>query len=114
MQNNSSSLPTNPVSTTPENSFSESNNFDNPFNNPQQNNQMQHQVEQNNTNDNLHKDITKAKIETIESRITLIDAKLASIDQKLEIITKLIQEEVSEETKRKLNVQSMMGNIKDK
>ncbi len=96
-----------------ENRFSQPNNFDNPFANPQQNNQSSsQQIEKNNTNNTLNNDITKAKLDTMDSKITLIDAKLASIDQKLEILTKLIHEEVSEETKRKLSVQNMMKNIK--
>jgi hypothetical protein len=61
---------------------------------------------------NMHNDIVKAKIDAMESKITLIDAKLSSIEQKLELLNKLILEEVSEDTKRKLKINSMMSNIK--
>ncbi len=60
----------------------------------------------------INNEISKHKIESMEAKITLIDARLSNIEQKLELLNKLILEEISDETKRKLNVQSMMGNIR--
>jgi hypothetical protein len=84
--------------------------FPNPFVN---NAQTQDTSQSNPHMQNMHNDITKAKLDSMESKVTLIDARLSSIEQKLELLNKLILEEVSDETKRKLKVQSMMSNIKE-
>lgn len=60
----------------------------------------------------VNSDIIKAKLETLESKTTLIDARLANMEQKLELLNQLILAEVSDETKQKLNVQSMMNKIR--
>jgi hypothetical protein len=61
---------------------------------------------------NLHPELLMAKIESMESRMTLLDAKISNQNQKLELIYQLIMNEVSEDTKRKLKVQSMAQDIK--
>lgn len=63
--------------------------------------------------DNFHNDIIKAKLETMESKISLMDARMANMEQKMEMIFQLIAAEVSDETKRKFKVKSMMNNIKN-
>jgi len=63
-------------------------------------------------NSNMDAQISKAKLEAMDSKVTLIDARLSSIEQKLELLTRLILEEVSDETKRKLNIQSMTKSFK--
>lgn len=69
--------------------------------------------EMNNSNDgSTHNEISKSKLETIETKVTLIDTRLSSIEQKIELMYQLISSEVSEETKRKFKVNSMMKEIK--
>jgi len=64
-----------------------------------------------NSNQDLHNDLIKTKIDSLEAKTNLIEAKISSMDQKLELIYKLLLEEVSEDTKRKFKVDSMMKNI---
>ncbi|MDA3855568.1 MAG: hypothetical protein PF569_04880 [Candidatus Woesearchaeota archaeon] len=130
-QNNPSEIPNSIPSQTNshENSFNEEEylkngntqaqqQFSNPYmntqlNTPQENQQQDYNNNNQNSNtQNLHNDITKAKLDSIESRVTLMDSKLSSIEQKLEILTKLIMEEVSEETKRKLKLDNMMDKVR--
>jgi len=66
-----------------------------------------------NINNNLHNDLIKTKIDSLESKINLIEVKISNMDQKLETIYQLILNEVSEETRRKFKVDSMMKNIKN-
>lgn len=63
-------------------------------------------------NNNLHSEISKTKIDSLDSKVTLIDARLSNMEQKLEMIFQMISNEVSEDTKRKFKVDSMMKNIK--
>lgn len=106
------STETNPMSSQEE--FPVNNNpspeFPNPFTN---NNQNQNNNQDNSQMQNIHNDIAKAKLESMDSKVTLIDARLSSIEQKLEILNKLILEEVSDETKKKLKIDSMMNKIKN-
>ena len=90
----------------------EENSFSTPaFNNSQYQNNFQ---ENNNNNNNNNNDLTKAKLETIETRVSLIDVRMSSIEQKLEMIYQMLSLEISDETKKKLKIQSMMDNIKEK
>ena len=47
-------------------------------------------------------DLIKARIEGIEAKFVLMDAKISNVSQKLDIIYKILLEEVSEETKKKM------------
>ena len=64
--------------------------------------------------DNTHQEISKAKIEALEAKVSLMDARLATIDQKLEVIYQMLAAEISEDTRRRLNVQSMVESAKRK
>jgi len=63
---------------------------------------------------NYQNDLLLAKVESMESKISLSEAKLTSIEQKLELLYRMFLEEVSEETKKKLNIQDMMSSVKNK
>ena len=65
-----------------------------------------------NENQDLHNDLIKSKLSSLESKYQLMEAKLSNIEQKLDVIYSLLIEEVSDETKRKYSVNSMMKNIK--
>ncbi len=65
-----------------------------------------------NSDNSIHVEITKTKIDTLEAKITLIGAKLNNIEQKLELIFQMMENEVSEETRRKIRVDSMMNKIR--
>ena len=68
------------------------------------------------TNSNIdnsqHQEITKAQIETIISKITLLDARQQNMEQKIDLIYQILLNEISEDTKRKLNIDSMMNSIR--
>jgi len=70
------------------------------------------QQNQTGTNQDLHNEISRVKLETIDSKMILMDARLSAIEQKLELVFQMISSEVSEDTKRKLKVDSMMNRIK--
>jgi len=59
-----------------------------------------------------HEELSKAKMETMEAKIQLMEAKLSSIDQKLEVLNQMIYAEISDETKKKFKIDSMMKRIK--
>lgn len=63
-------------------------------------------------NQDLHNEISRVKLETMDSKLVLMDARMAAMEQKLELIFQMISSEVSEETKRKLKVDSMMNKIR--
>lgn len=60
----------------------------------------------------LQADFSRAKLETIEAKVTLMDARLASIEQKIEFLSQLVMNGVSDETKRKFNVEQMMKGLR--
>jgi len=64
------------------------------------------------SNQDLHNDLIKTKIDSLDSRTALIEAKINSVDQKLNVIYQMLQAEISDETKKKLKLDSMMGRIK--
>jgi len=82
--------------------------------NPFGNNNNSIQTTTNDNQQNIQNDILKAKVESMESKVTLIDARLSNIEQKLEIIFRMISEEVSNETKTKLNLDTMIQSAKNK
>ena len=59
-----------------------------------------------------HKALSNSKLDTIEAKVTLIDARMMAMEQKIELIFQMISNEVSDETKRKYKVESMMKNFK--
>jgi hypothetical protein len=80
------------------------------WNEPQTENKTSSENENNN---DIHNQISKSKLDTIEAKVTLIDARIYSMEQKIELMFQMISSEVSEETRRKLKVDSMMKNIKE-
>ena len=66
-----------------------------------------------NSDNSIHAEIIKTKIDMLEVKITLIEARLSNIEQKLELIFRMMENEVSEETRRKIRVDSMMNKIKN-
>jgi len=74
----------------------------------------------NNTNNtennsaNQHQEITRAQIETMISKLTLLDARQQNMEQKLDLVYQIILNEVSEDTKRKLNIDSMMNSVRNR
>lgn len=67
-----------------------------------------------NSSNSSNDEISRTKIEALEAKVSLIDAKLSTIDQKLEVIYQMLAAEISEDTRRRLNVQSMVENAKRK
>ena len=61
----------------------------------------------------VHHDLNRSQMETTIAKITLLEAKLSSIEQKLDVVLKVLAEEVSEETQRKIKVKHMMDTIKN-
>ncbi|NQZ85853.1 MAG: hypothetical protein HRU03_09100 [Nanoarchaeales archaeon] len=57
---------------------------------------------------NLHNEVSKAKLDNIGTRMELLENKITKIDNKLDLILQLIQAEVSTETKMKLNMDAKM------
>ena len=73
----------------------------------------QEPITNNQDNSNLHNDIVKTKIDSLDAKVTLMEAKISNVEQKLEVIYQLILSEVSDETKRKIKVGIMMDTVKN-
>lgn len=58
-------------------------------------------------------DLTKAKLDTIATKIELMEARQQAMNQKIEQIYEMLAMEVSPETKKRLKIKSMMDNIRD-
>jgi len=54
----------------------------------------------------------KTKIDSLESKTNLIEAKISNVENKLEMIYQILLEEISDETKKKLKLSSMMSKIR--
>ncbi len=67
----------------------------------------------NSSSNSLHNDISKAKMETIEAKLSLMDARQSAMEQKINMIYEMILNEVSPETKKKLKLKSMMDSLRD-
>ena len=80
------------------------------FSNPIEQQNTNIQTQSNNTD--MNSQINKANIESMNSKMTLVDARLSNIEHKLEVLNNLILAEISEETKRKVNINSAMNNLK--
>jgi hypothetical protein len=90
----------------------ENTNSQNPFS-KNQNIQDNSSVNNNNNSDqNLHNEISKAKLDTISSKMEILEHKVSNIDNKLDLILKLIQAEVSTETKIKVNMDEKMSQFR--
>lgn len=61
----------------------------------------------------FHNDLTKAKLETIATKLELMEARQHAMDQKVEQIYQMIAMEVSPETKKRLKIKSMMDNLRE-
>lgn len=70
--------------------------------------------ENNNFNDNqqLHNEISKTKLDSLGSKMELLEHRVQNIDNKLDLILKLIQAEVSTETKMKVNMDDKMNQFR--
>ena len=58
-------------------------------------------------------DLTKAKLDTIATKMELMEARQQAMNQKIEQIYEMLAMEVSPETKKRLKVKSMMDSIKE-
>lgn len=63
---------------------------------------------------NSSNDLINAKLEGIENKMALTDAKIANIEHKLNIIYNILMAEVSDQTKQKFSVNSMMDSVRNK
>lgn len=59
-----------------------------------------------------HNDYSKAKLESIDAKVALLDAKMSSLEQKVDALLSMVSAEVSEETKSKLKLNSMLDSIR--
>ena len=57
----------------------------------------------------LKNDLLKTKLETIETKMNLVESRMDGIDSKINMIYRMLYEEISDSTKQKLNLE----NIKD-
>ncbi len=73
-----------------------------------QNNQQLNQT------DVIQTDIIKSKLESIEAKSQLTEVRLSTIEQKIEIIYQMLLNEISDDTKQKLNINNMMNSIRNK
>jgi hypothetical protein len=62
-------------------------------------------------NSNIDLDLIKAKIDNIESKFNLYEARLSNMENKLDMIYKILVEEMSDETKKKLAINSAKDKI---
>ncbi len=64
-------------------------------------------------NDSSHSQkLSYAQNETTLAKVSLMEARLNSIESKIDLITQVLLEEVSDETKKKLKLKSMMDRIR--
>ena len=62
----------------------------------------------------IHNDYSKAKLESIDSKVALLEAKISSLEQKVDALVSMVSAEVSEETKSNLKLNSMLDSAKQK
>jgi hypothetical protein len=60
-----------------------------------------------NEKQDLSSELMKTKIESLDSKVNLLSAKVSRIDSKLDMIYNILSLEVSDETKRRLHLDSM-------
>ncbi|MFW5704921.1 MAG: hypothetical protein ACOCXG_03675 [Nanoarchaeota archaeon] len=86
--------------------------FQNPF--EQEMNSQQSQMPQNGVagGKDFNSELLKTKIDSMENHLNLLDAKFSNLDKKLEVIYQMIAAEVSDETKKRLRIKSMMDEVK--
>lgn len=63
---------------------------------------------------NYHHDYSKAKLDSIDSKVALLEAKFSSLEQKMDTLIAMVSEEVSEETKAKLQKSSIQNTLREK
>ncbi len=100
----------------PQNDFSMGQNNFNGMQSPSSNPFIQaHEASQQITNQNNQtENMSTAKLELIETKIALMETKFQTIESKLDIIIKLIESEVSDETKKRLNVSRILESMGQK
>lgn len=62
----------------------------------------------------LHDEVSRVKIDSIESKVQLMDAKISNVDNKLNLILKILENEISDETKKRLRLDEMVDSFKKK
>lgn len=92
--------------------FQDNNNSPFPNNNNSSSNNFNETSQ--NSNNSHSQDLAKAKLETIEAKISLMDARMSAMEQKIEMIYQMLALEISDDTKNKLKINSMMDNVKNK
>ena len=93
--------------------------FETPQNNFTDNNSIPTMSSGNNYKDNgnsssqeLHNEISKTKLDSLGSKMELLEHRVQNIDNKLDLILRLIQAEVSTETKMKVNMDEKMSQFR--
>lgn len=94
---------------TPQNQPEINSNPNNPFTNESS---VPNTSTQTNQSQDLHNEISKAKLDTISSKMEVLEHRVSNIDNKLDLILKLIQAEVSTETKMKINIDEKMNQFR--
>lgn len=86
------------------------NDNNNPFTSKQSNTESSftNNDNQSYSNQDMHNEISKSKLESLGSKMELLEHKVQNIDNKIDLILKLIQAEVSTETKMKTNMEEKM------
>lgn len=55
----------------------------------------------------IHSEVSRVKIDTMEAKVSLMEARMSSIEHKIDTIILMLENEISEDTKKKLRFQSM-------
>lgn len=67
---------------------------------------------QNSSIGDVSNDVLRIKMETLESKVALVDARVSSVEQKIDLILQLIQAEVSDSTRMKVNIDQKMNEFR--
>jgi hypothetical protein len=67
-----------------------------------------------NLNNNDNNDLLYTKIENLQASQNLLKVKVETIENKLDLILKILENEISEQTKEKLNLDSMKNSLNSK
>lgn len=62
--------------------------------------------------DSLHSEVSRVKIDAMETKLNLLDAKMSSVDSKLTFIIEVLDREMSDETKEELKKSDVMNSLK--
>lgn len=55
---------------------------------------------------NIHNEVSRVKIDSMEAKINLIEARMTNLDHKVDLIIEMLKNEISDETRRKLRIDS--------